>query len=100
MTGTPTTPSRPIIPTSSECPMSVIATTDAKPDSGKTTTSIGWRGLKKTWRTLNSIGLRWGANVSASPGDNDASSLLALDESSDGDIATIPLRQRQMAWHG
>src|SRR5277367_817645 len=99
MTGTPTTPSRPIIPTSSECPMSVIATTDAKPDSGKTTTSIRSRGLKKTWRTLNSIGLRWGANVSASLGDNDASSLLALDDKSGCAIANILLRQRQMTRH-
>src|SRR5271170_2610634 len=99
MTGTPTTPSRPIIPTSSECPLSVIATTDAKPDSGKTTTSIRSRGLKKTWRTLNSIGLRFGANSSASPADNDASSLLGLDDSSGCAIANIPLRQRQMTRH-
>ena len=86
MTGTPITPSRPIIPTSSERPDSVVATTDAKPDSGKTTVSIGSCGLKKTWRTLNARGLRWGARDSKSTADNDARIPLRLNERCDSSI--------------
>src|ERR1700677_3149227 len=99
MTGTPITPSRPIIPTSSERPDSVVATTDAKPDSGKTTFSIGSWGLKKTWRTLNARGLRWGARVSKSTGDNDARISLRLNERCDCSIHALPLcgRQRRVA---
>src|ERR1700732_3819995 len=94
MTGTPITPSRPIIPTSSERPDSVVATTDAKPDSGKTTVSIGSCGLKKTWRTLNARGLRWGARDSKSTADNDARIPLRLNERCDCSIHTLPSRGR------